>query len=146
VTPTSSATSEQTLVVCQPAENGVTATATCPECEESFQTVVFKTGRQQRSFCSDACRQAAYRKSDAHRKILDGLTNQRLNRRVSHFRRRNAFKSIGLDVHSGPDAVGVPQLSAINLKNFSKERDPFTPFSRKEWKQMQKEQRHGNTI
>ncbi len=98
-------------------------TAVCPECQTFFQTVAFRTtGRQQRLFCSGVCRQAAYRKSPAHRKCLDGLKNQRLNRRNTQTRRKNAFKYLSFDgLHSGPDATGVPCIGMMKLKQFSKE-------------------------
>jgi len=130
VTPTSSATSEQTPVVSIPIILGVT---TCPECGTPFTP---KNERQR--FCKGSCRQKAYRRSPAHRAVLDGLTNQRTNRRVDHFHRKNAFKSIGLDVHSGPDAVGVPRVGMLDLKQFPKTPNPFVPFTRKEWKQKQR--------
>jgi hypothetical protein len=97
-------------------------TAVCPECQSSFETVLFKTGRQQKTFCSDGCRQSAYRKSPAHRKVLDGFKNQRFNRRMAHIKRANAFKYLSFDGrHSGPAAVGVPPLGALDLERFSKE-------------------------
>jgi hypothetical protein len=101
-------------------------TAVCPECQAPFQTFVFSTGRQQRLFCQDACRQTAYRKSPAHRKCLDGDRNQRLNRRNTQTRRRNAFKYFSFDGrYSGPDAPGVPTIGMLNLKQFSKERNKW---------------------
>jgi len=121
------------LVVSQVSKHSVTAA--CPVCTGSFQTILFKKGRQQRSFCSNACRQVAYRKSPAHRAVLDGLRNQRLNRRNSYFQRKNAFKSIGLDVYSGPEATGVPSIEMLELRKFSRERDSLTPFSHKEYQE-----------
>ncbi len=103
--------------------SSVTATSkvNCPECQTSFETVIFRTGRQQRSFCSDACRQTAYRKSPAHRACLDGLKNQRMNRRNAQTRRKNRDKAFYLDCYSGPTVDGVPSVGMLNLKQFSKE-------------------------
>jgi hypothetical protein len=129
-------TVDDAIQVCESVKNSVTAS--CLECKSPFQTILFKTGKQQRSFCSDACRQTAYRKSPAHQACLDRLTNQRTNRRVEHFRRKNAFKSIGLSTaHSGPDAVGVPRVSMLDLKKFPKTPNPFVPFSKREWRDRQ---------
>jgi hypothetical protein len=91
---------------------------TCLSCPARFP---YK-GKNRR-YCSSPCRQAAYRRSSAHRACLDGAKNQRANRRLSWHRRKNAFKSLTFDgLHSGPDAVGVPPLGEINLKQFSKVR------------------------
>ena len=120
-TPTDNRIQTETALEVSPApKDGVTAV--CPACQTSFLTIIFRTGRQQRSFCSDACRQIAYRKSPAHRACLDGLKNQRLNRRNAQTRRKNAFKYFSFDgLHSGPDATGVPSIGMLNLKQFSKE-------------------------
>jgi hypothetical protein len=108
-------------IVSQPAISSVTAA--CPECQISFWVIVFKTGRQQRIFCSDACRQTAYRKSPAHRACLNGLKNQRLNRRNTQVSRKNRDKAFSLDRYSGPTVDGVPSVGMLNLKQFAKEFD-----------------------
>jgi len=114
---------ETALAVSSPVISSVTATSkvNCPECQTSFETVLFSTGRHQRSFCSDACRQAAYRKSPAHRKCLDGFKNQRQNRRNTQTRRKNRDKAFYLDCYSGPVVDGVPSVGMLDLKQFSKE-------------------------
>src|SRR5438876_5424107 len=88
-------------------------TKVCLECKASFETMLFSTGRQQRSFCSDACRQVAYRKSPAHRKCLDGLRNQRLNRRNTQVRRKNRDKAFYLDCYSGHVVDSVPSVGSL---------------------------------
>jgi hypothetical protein len=113
-------------VVSQPSKDSVTAVwfvGTCPECQTDFDTILFKTGRQQRLFCSDACRQAAYRKSPAHRACLDGFKNQRLNRRNTQVSRKNRDKAFSLDRYSGPVVDGVPSVGMLDLKKFPKEFD-----------------------
>ena len=114
---------ETALAVSSPVISSVTATSkvNCPECQTSFETVIFRTGRQQRSFCSDACRQTAYRKSPAHRTCLNGLKNQRQNRRNAQTRRKNRDKAFYLDCYSGPVVDGVPSVGMLDLKQFSKE-------------------------
>jgi hypothetical protein len=88
----------------------------CLECSTPF-TPASKVNR----FCSSPCRQAAYRKSPAHRACLDGLKTQRLNRRNDQVRRRNKFKSLSFDgVHSGPLDKTVPSVGQLNLKRYAK--------------------------
>jgi hypothetical protein len=102
---------------CQVLDSSVTpAKQMCLECSTSF-TPASKVNR----FCSSPCRQAAYRKSPAHRACLDGLKNQRLNRRNDQVRRRNKFKYLSFDgLHSGLLDTTVPSIGQLNLKRYAK--------------------------
>lgn len=91
-------------------------TIQCSECQTQFTP----QGRQK--FCTNVCRQRAYRKSPAHRAQLDGVRNQRRNRRAAWHVRKNRHKYLSFDGrYSGPLANGVPSLGMLDLKNFSKE-------------------------
>jgi hypothetical protein len=81
-----------------------------------------KAGKKK--FCSDTCRQRACRarKDPAARAAkLQGLKNQRLNRRWAWMRRKLRHKYLGRFGYSGPSANGVPSLGMLDLHRFSKE-------------------------
>jgi hypothetical protein len=110
--PTSDTT---TPVLCQPAFPGVT---TC-ECGTEFAS------RPGKKFCTNVCRQRAYRKSPAHEAILAGQKQQRLNRRNAWIQRRdlfeNRYKYLSFDGRvSGPSNDYLPTLKSLDLKNCSK--------------------------
>ena len=91
----------------------------CDECKTSF----IPTSTVNR-FCSSPCRQAAYRKSPAHRACLDGLKIQRFNRRMDCYRRKNKFRSLGFDgIYGGPVDVSVPSVGQLDLKRYAKSLD-----------------------
>jgi hypothetical protein len=96
--------------------SGVTAAENCAECGSSFES----QGKHH-LYCSSACRQRAYRRSPAHRKRLDGLKTQRLNRRNDQVRRRNKFRYFSFDgLHSGNSDMTVPSVGQLNLKRYAK--------------------------
>jgi hypothetical protein len=93
------------LEVCQQAEHSVTL---CP-CGKPAR----------RKFCSNACRQAAYRISTAHTDNLKRLRDARRARRADYYQRRNRYKALSpLRGYSGPTVSGVPRLGALKLKNY----------------------------
>jgi CDGSH-type Zn-finger protein len=94
-----------TLDVCQHAENSV--------------TLCFCGKPARKKFCSNACRQAAYRTSEAHIASLKRLRDARTARRADHYQRRNRDRALNsVRGYSGPVADGVPRLGDLNLKNY----------------------------
>jgi hypothetical protein len=74
-----------------------------------------------KKFCSDACRQKAYRTSSAHAAVKLGKKNQRLNRRWAWVKRRMRDKYLNnLSTLAGAEANGVLPLGMIDLNQFSK--------------------------
>jgi hypothetical protein len=72
-----------------------------------------------KKFCSNACRQAAYRTSAAHVANLKRLRDARIARRADHYQRRNRGRALSpVRGYSGPVADGVPRLGDLNLKNY----------------------------
>jgi CDGSH-type Zn-finger protein len=93
------------LDVCQHAENSVTL---CP-CGNPAK----------KKYCSDACRQKAYRTSAAFLANKKRWENARTARRVDHYQRRNRSRALSpVRGYSGPVADGVPRLGDLNLKNY----------------------------
>ncbi len=94
-----------TLDVCQHAENSV--------------TLCFCGKPARKKFCSNACRQAAYRTSAAHIASLKRLRDARTARRADHYQRRNRDRALNsVRGYSGPVADGVPRLGDLNLKHY----------------------------
>lgn len=107
-------TSPPTLEARPSPNPSVTATK-CLHCEKEFAP------KPNQKFCSNACRQKAYRLSPAHRKSLQGQKHQRMNRRNDWTKRRRAYMSLAFDGrHSGSIIGTVPALGSINPKQFSK--------------------------
>ncbi len=130
-------------MVSQDAKDSVTMCAHCgvrpavkkfcgPECRKASRRKVFvkipckECGKEflptssVNTCCSDACRQAAYRKSPAHRAYLDKQKNRRALRRAEWFRRRNRDKHLTpLSRRSGPDVSGVPPVGQLRLPDIS---------------------------
>lgn len=98
------------VFVCPDAKHSVTNV--CKECSNSFLATRVAI------YCSRACRQAAYRKSPAYKASLVRKVEQRLRRKNAYFKRKNRFKSFGLDCYSGPIATDVPRLGMLDLKNY----------------------------
>jgi hypothetical protein len=96
--------------VCPDAKHSVTNV--CKECKSSF------VATRVAIHCSSACKQAAYRKSPAYKESLANKKARRLRRRNAYFKRKNRFKSFGLDCYSGPIATDVPRLGMLDLKNY----------------------------
>lgn len=72
-----------------------------------------------RKFCSNACRQAAYRKSTAHTDNLKRLCDGRKARRIDYYQRRNRSRALSpVRGYSGPVADGVPRLGDLKLENY----------------------------
>lgn len=94
--------------VCPQAKSGVTQA--CSNCGAQFEPV---TSRQR--FCGDACRQAAHRKSPAHRAFLDKQIKRRAKRRLDHYRERNRSRSLGPHGYSGPVYAAVGRLGSLEL-------------------------------
>ena len=89
----------QTLDVCQNAEVGVTL---CSHC--GLRPAAKK-------FCSNVCRQAAYRLSPAHRRCLEKQKSKRLGRRNRWVAARRRGKSFTFDGLSGGQMnMTVPRL------------------------------------
>jgi hypothetical protein len=115
--------SAQVLPARQSARDSVTPSLSAYGFECANCQGLFTPKSTENLYCSGKCRQAAYRRSPAHKAVLAGLRAQRANRRLSWHRRRNAAKSICFDgLYSGPTATGVPSLGEIDLRQFSKER------------------------
>jgi hypothetical protein len=103
--------SEPPLSPVPPQANESVELRQCAECG------VTRVSRQGAKFCCSACRQAAYRKSLAHLNNLARHSAARLNRRVMWRKRRLRDKAAGNFLHiSGPDAVGVPRLGDLDMK------------------------------
>lgn len=100
----------ETLEVSPDPHSGVTKP--CEDCGKAFTPA---TTRQR--FCGNACRQAAHRKSPAHRDYLDRQKLRRIARRNGWFARRNRDKSISpiSAVYSGPSVDSVPRLGSLPL-------------------------------
>lgn len=87
-----------------------------PLCMECSVTPV---SRKSAKFCSNACRQTAYRKSPAHTKALKRLANARTLRRATWEHRRHRDKAMGVfRGYGGPEVSGVPRLGMLDLRNF----------------------------
>ena len=103
------AATAQTLDVCQHAENSVTL---C-NCGKAAK----------KKYCSDACRQKAYRTSAAFLANKKRWEDARMARRADHYQRRNRSRALSpLHGYSGPVAGGVPRLGDLNLKNYLDEK------------------------
>jgi len=87
-------------------------TKPCEECAKPFTPA---TPRQR--FCGNACRQAAHRKSPAHRNYLDKQKQRRLLRRNNRTRLLYRDKAInnGLGELSGPAPSSILPLGAYDL-------------------------------
>lgn len=97
-----------TLGVSPDPNSGVTKA--CEECGKAFSPA---TPRQR--FCGNACRQAAHRKSPAHRHHLDQQKQRRLARRNQRFTQMNRDRSLSaLALYSGP-SVNVLPLGLMSL-------------------------------
>jgi|SRR6516164_4043409 hypothetical protein len=90
----------------------LSVTNACEQCGATFER------DRRKRFCSNACRQAAYRKSAAYTGTLAKKKEQRLRRRNAYFKRRYRFKTLFLGCHSGPIATDVPRLGMLDLKNY----------------------------
>jgi hypothetical protein len=91
-----------------------------PRCAECGVTRVSRKG-----VCRGACRQAAYRKSPAHLNNLARHSAARLNRRVIWRKRKLRDKAASNFRHiSGPNAVGVPRLGNLDIKQHLKSLTP----------------------
>lgn len=63
------------------------------------------TNAAKKKFCSSACRQAAYRNSEAHKAILAKDREWRLRRRNAYFALKNRDRALTFDpVYSGPSS------------------------------------------
>jgi hypothetical protein len=83
---------------------------------------MFESKGEHHRFCSGACRQAAYRKSDAHRNVLDGKKRQRLNRRLYRHQEKFRSCSIGFDGKLGGSVnENVFPVGWLELEDFSKD-------------------------
>jgi CDGSH-type Zn-finger protein len=101
------------LDVCQHAENSVTL---CP-CGKAAK----------KKYCSDACRQKAYRTSAAFLANKKRWEDARMARRADHYQRRNRSRALSpLHGYSGPVVDGVPRLGDLNLKNYLDGKAPRT--------------------
>jgi len=70
-------------------------------------------------FCSNGCRQAAYRTSPAHLKNLKRFKNARLKRRADYYQRTNRARALSsVRGYGGPITSGVPVLGTLNLRNY----------------------------
>lgn len=58
-------------------------------------------------FCSNKCRQAAYRKSPAYKALLKTKKDQRFERKLKRFRDKYGARSLGINGWSGPVAGWV---------------------------------------
>jgi hypothetical protein len=101
----------QTIEVSSDSNSGVTKH--CEECGMGFTPV---TTRQR--YCGNACRQAAHRKSPAHRHYLDSQKQRRLARRNRRFAEMNRDKSLSaLSVYSGPSVNVLPlRLMSLHIR------------------------------
>jgi hypothetical protein len=89
----------------------------CEACEKPIQS-----SSPNKKFCNNACKQTHYRaKSSARAANLQGLRNQRLNRRREWIRRKLRHRYLGKLGYEGPEANGVPTVTALDLHRFSKE-------------------------
>jgi hypothetical protein len=105
----------QTLDVSSQPELGVT-TKECAECGSPFESK-----GEHHLYCCGACRQRAYRRSPAHRAVLDGKKQQRRNRRLYQHQEKYRACSIGFDSRfGGPINESVPSVGDLDLKRFSK--------------------------
>jgi hypothetical protein len=106
--------------VCPPEKQGVTL---CP-CGQPAR----------RRFCSNACRQAAHRSSDAHATNLKRLRDARAARRAAYEllkngydARRNVYRSFTTTtgIFGGPTPSGVPsvRIGDLDLKDYLTEKD-----------------------
>ena len=87
-----------------------------PLCAECGVTPIRRKGAK---FCSNACRQAAYRKSPAHARALKRLADARTLRRKTWEQRRQRDKALGVfRGYGGPEVSGVPTLGMLDLRNF----------------------------
>lgn len=98
-------------------DSGVTKA--CQGCGEPFAPA---TPRQR--FCGDACRQAAHRKSPAHRNYLDKQKQRRLLRRNNRTRLLYRDKAINnrLGSLSGPTPSSIMPLGAYDLPKIQEEK------------------------
>ena len=85
---------DETLTVSPDAKDGVT------QCLREGCTNPAK-----KKFCSSACRQAAYRNSEAHKATLAKNRDWRLKRRNAYFALKNYDRALTFDgVYSGPSS------------------------------------------
>jgi hypothetical protein len=105
-----------------PVPHQATESAELPLCAECGVTPVSRKGAK---FCCSACRQATYRKSPAHLNNLARHSAARLNRRVMWRKRKLRDKAASNFRHiSGPNAVGVPRLGDLDMKQHLKSLTP----------------------
>ena len=100
-----------TLDVCQHSENSVTL---CP-CGNPAK----------KKYCSDTCRQKAYRTSAAFLANKKRWINARMARRAEWESRRHRDKHLTFDgLHGGNLVAGVPRLGDLNLENYLEAKAP----------------------
>ena len=100
------------LQVCLLTKDSVTNVCQRKECARTF------IATRAASYCSSACKQAAYRESLAYKELLAKKAAQRLRRRNAWFKRKNRYRTFGLDCYSGPVATDVPRLGMLDLKYY----------------------------
>jgi hypothetical protein len=98
--------------VCLHAKDSVTLCANCG--------APFVPQRRTARFCSEACRQAAHRKSPVHAAHLRKLRDARATRKKSFYQRKARDKALGtIRGYGGPAVPGVPpRVTMLKLQNY----------------------------
>lgn len=106
--------------VCLDAKDSVTLCANCG--------APFVPQRRTARFCSEACRQAAHRKSSAHAAYLHKLRAARATRKKLFYQRKTRDKALGsFRCYGGPAVPGVPpRVSMLKLQNYYPENMKMT--------------------
>jgi hypothetical protein len=107
-------------VVCLPAKDSVTLCVSCG--------APFVPQRRTARFCSEACRQAAHRKSSAHAEYLHKLRAARATRKKIFYHRKTRDKALGtFRGYGGPTVPGVPlRVTMLKLQNYYPENMKMT--------------------
>jgi hypothetical protein len=100
------------VVVCLPVKDSVTLCANCG--------APFAPQRHTARFCSEACRQAAHRKSPAHAAYLRKLRDARATRKKAFYQRKTRDKALGtFRGYGGPIVPGMPsRVTMLKLQNY----------------------------
>jgi hypothetical protein len=72
-----------------------------------------------KKFCCSACRQAAYRTSEAYASNLKRLRDARAARKADHYQRKHQYQAINpVRGYGGPFPSGVPSVGNLDLSNY----------------------------
>ena len=109
------------MIPASDSQNGPTQAVVSPQAKDSVTHLCEECGTvpARLRFCSNKCRQAAYRKSPAHKAQLKKLVDARKRRRENHYAHTNRARALGsFRGYSGPTTPGVPRLGDLKLSNY----------------------------